>query len=67
MGRVGQNRTCTPVYDRIYGGIPAKNTVYTLHIYVYGSGQLYIRDKFYFLSLWILSHERDLVPACSNV
>jgi hypothetical protein len=28
------------VYDRIFGGFPAKNTVYTP--YIYGSGQPYI-------------------------
>jgi hypothetical protein len=39
MYRVGQNRIHTPytVYDHIFGGFPAKNTVYTLD--VHGSGQ----------------------------
>ena len=39
--RVGQNRIpIYAVYDRILGGFPAKNTVYTP--YMYGSGQLYV-------------------------
>ena len=38
--RVGQNRIYAPYYDRIFGGFPAKCTVYTP--YMYGFGQPYL-------------------------
>jgi hypothetical protein len=43
--RVGQNRIYIyAVYDRIFDGFPAKNTVYIP--YIYGSGQLCLRGRF---------------------